>query len=79
MRIKLDENMPAGLSNFLARLGHAVETVPDEGLAGHDDVAIWAAAQRERRFGGCLTNVSGAAVLERKFEVNNQSLTFFSY
>lgn len=50
MRIKLDENMPAGLSDTLTQLGHAVETVPAEGLAGRSDDAVWAAAQHERRF-----------------------------
>lgn len=50
MRIKLDENMPVELVRILNGLHHQVETVPEEGLAGHDDEEIWAAAQQEERF-----------------------------
>jgi len=50
MKIKLDENMPAGLATVLKSLGHDVVTVPEEGLGGHDYAEIWAAAQREERF-----------------------------
>jgi predicted nuclease of predicted toxin-antitoxin system len=50
MKIKLDENLPAGLSSLLKKLGHDVETVADEGRVGQDDSAIWAAAQDEIRF-----------------------------
>ncbi|MBW1737750.1 MAG: DUF5615 family PIN-like protein [Deltaproteobacteria bacterium] len=50
MKIKLDENMPAGLATVLNRMDHDVVTVPEEGLAGRDDLEIWAAAQREGRF-----------------------------
>jgi hypothetical protein len=37
MRIKLDENMPASLVLALQALGHDVDTVPGEGLAGEPD------------------------------------------
>lgn len=47
MKIKLDENMPVTLARELRGLGHEVDTVPQEGLAGRDDEEIWAAAQRE--------------------------------
>ncbi len=50
MRIKLDENLPAGLSQELSRLGHDVHTSPGEGLTGRSDDAVWSAAQQERRF-----------------------------
>jgi predicted nuclease of predicted toxin-antitoxin system len=50
MRIKLDENLPAGLAASLAHLGHDVHTVPAEGLRGRDDDVIWNAAQSESRF-----------------------------
>jgi predicted nuclease of predicted toxin-antitoxin system len=50
MKIKLDENMPAGLSASLAVLGHDVDTVPDEGLTGVTDEIVWAESQREGRF-----------------------------
>lgn len=50
MKIKLDENLPAGLASILAQLGQETDTVPDEGLAGSDDPQVWEAAQRARRF-----------------------------
>jgi hypothetical protein len=50
MKIKLDENMPASLAEMLNALRHDVETVPQEGLAGHSDPDVWASAQREGRF-----------------------------
>lgn len=50
MKIKLDENMPIELVRILNGLRHQVETVPEEGLAGHDDEEIWAAAQQEEIF-----------------------------
>jgi predicted nuclease of predicted toxin-antitoxin system len=50
MRIKIDENLPARLMDGLAQLGHDVDSVPDEGLRGRDDAAVWRAAQTERRF-----------------------------
>jgi predicted nuclease of predicted toxin-antitoxin system len=50
MRIKLDENLPAGLAQTLAELGHDVDTTPHEGLTGQDDSAIWSAAQDHQRF-----------------------------
>jgi predicted nuclease of predicted toxin-antitoxin system len=53
MKIKLDENMPAALAEHLRVLGHDVHTVPDEGLAGAVDPDVWAAAQRENRYGSC--------------------------
>lgn len=40
MKIKLDENMPARLAEVLNRLDHQVKTVPDEGLADHNDEDI---------------------------------------
>src|SRR6185503_2982167 len=50
MKIRLDENMPAGLVGRLTALGHDVDTVPQEGIAGRDDPAVWDAAQRTSRF-----------------------------
>jgi predicted nuclease of predicted toxin-antitoxin system len=50
VRIKLDENLPEALVNELAALNHDVDNVRQEGLAGHDDPEIWAAAQAEGRF-----------------------------
>lgn len=49
MRIKLDENLPAELAEDLVRLGHPVDTVADEGLAGHADPIVAGAARRARR------------------------------
>lgn len=50
MRIKLDENLPAGLVPFLAALGHEVDTVPAEGIDGEDDEVVWRTAQADGRF-----------------------------
>ena len=40
MRIKLDENLPAGLVPLLTVLGHEVDTVPAEGIGGEDDDVV---------------------------------------
>lgn len=50
MRIKLDENLPEGLVSELQVLGHDVDTVRAEHLAGRDDIYIWQAAQSVGRF-----------------------------
>jgi len=50
MRIKLDENLPSSLVQSLVGLGHEIDTVPQEGLAGRDDTEIWQAAQDSGRF-----------------------------
>ncbi|MBK1630877.1 hypothetical protein CKO31_09000 [Thiohalocapsa halophila] len=50
MKIKLDENLPASLIADLGRLGHDVDSAPEEGLAGHADPEVWAAAQATGRF-----------------------------
>ncbi len=50
MKIKLDENLPESLAAELAGMNHDADTVPQEGLAGHDDPDVWAAAQAEGRF-----------------------------
>ncbi|MBI1767893.1 MAG: DUF5615 family PIN-like protein [Bacteroidetes bacterium] len=50
MNIKLDENMPLKLVRILTDMGHQTDTVPQEGLAGHDDKGVWEAAQATGRF-----------------------------
>jgi len=50
MNIKLDENIPYGLVNILADMGHIVDTVPDEGLIGADDSKVWASSRKHERF-----------------------------
>ncbi len=50
MRIKLDENLPESLVSALSALGHSVDTVSGEGLAGRPDSEVWHAAQADRRF-----------------------------
>ncbi len=50
MKIKLDENLPRGLVEILHDLGHNAETIHREGLAGSDDLIVWEAVKRERRF-----------------------------
>ena len=50
MRIKLDENLPLGLRDRLAAMGHDIHSVFDEGLAGQADELLWKACQDELRF-----------------------------
>ena len=50
MKIKLDENIPASLVRLLAQLGHDIDTVQQEGLAGTPDSDIWTAVQSAERF-----------------------------
>jgi len=50
MKIKLDENLPNRLVNLLIELGHETGTVPEEGLAGHNDLEIWEVLQKEGYF-----------------------------
>lgn len=50
MKIKLDENLPLRLAERLQQMGHDVDTVPEEGLAGHSDPDVWQAAQKDERF-----------------------------
>jgi predicted nuclease of predicted toxin-antitoxin system len=49
VRIKLDENLPRDAGDLLTDLGHAVDTVADEGLVGGKDETVVAAAAREQR------------------------------
>jgi len=49
MKIKLDENLPLQIAARLARLGHDVQTMQNEGLSGCNDSDLWRAAQREQR------------------------------
>ena len=50
MKIKLDENLPGQLVAALTTLGHDVDTVIQERLAGVTDDAVWHAAQHAGRF-----------------------------
>lgn len=50
MRIKLDENIPVEVAITLRQLGHDVDTIPEEYLAGAPDEAVWQATQDENRF-----------------------------
>lgn len=49
MKLKLDENLPESLVGELAALGHDVDNVRLEGLAGQSDPDIWRAAQQDGR------------------------------
>jgi len=51
-RLKLDENLSRHLKDGLARLGHDVQTVADEGLLSRPDHVVAAAANEEGRFLG---------------------------
>jgi predicted nuclease of predicted toxin-antitoxin system len=50
MKIKIDENIPISLMPVLSGLGHVVDCVADEGLAGNVDAEVWLAAQSAERF-----------------------------
>jgi predicted nuclease of predicted toxin-antitoxin system len=50
MRIKLDENLPARLIEELTKLGHDVDSVPQEALSGQSDAKVWDASQEAQRF-----------------------------
>jgi hypothetical protein len=50
VRIKLDENLPHRLVPLLTQLGHDVDTVRDERLAGQNDDVVWTAPQTDLRF-----------------------------
>lgn len=50
MQIKLDENLPAVLTDLFAEFGHDADTSPAEGLSGCNDAKIWATAIRTGRF-----------------------------
>jgi predicted nuclease of predicted toxin-antitoxin system len=50
VNLKLDENLPDSLVSRLKALGHDVDTVPSEHLAGRDDNEVWQAAQVADRF-----------------------------
>ena len=50
MNIKLDENLPHQLIRLLTDLGHDVDTVREEHMAGRNDDVVWAAAQAAGRF-----------------------------
>jgi predicted nuclease of predicted toxin-antitoxin system len=49
VKVKLDENIPVSTSQVLMKLGHDVETVIGEGLAGRDEATVLAAASSEDR------------------------------
>lgn len=49
VNIKLDENLPHHLIQLLTDLGHDVDTVREEQLAGRHDEVVWAAAQAAGR------------------------------
>jgi predicted nuclease of predicted toxin-antitoxin system len=50
LNIKLDENLPERLVSGLVQLGHDVDTVRAENLAGQTDEQVWQAAQSANRF-----------------------------
>lgn len=50
MKLKLDENLPESLVPALSALGHDVDNVRLEGIAGQSDPNVWQAAQRSGRF-----------------------------
>jgi predicted nuclease of predicted toxin-antitoxin system len=49
MRFKVDENLPVEIAEDLRLLGHAADTVAEEGLAGAADSQVVELARLERR------------------------------
>lgn len=49
MRLKLDENLPLDARVLLADIGHDVDSVVEEGLAGAADADVVSATSREGR------------------------------
>jgi len=49
MRLKLDENLGARWADFLGSFGHDVHTVPQEGLSGTSDAAVFETCVRATR------------------------------
>jgi predicted nuclease of predicted toxin-antitoxin system len=50
MKIKLDENIPLRAQAVLQQLGHDVDIVIQENLAGSSDNRVWQATQEADRF-----------------------------
>jgi hypothetical protein len=50
VKLKLDENLPEVLIGELVSLGHDVDNVRLENLAGESDPRVWQAAQNAERF-----------------------------
>jgi len=49
MKLKLDENLPESLLQGLRSLGHDVDNVQQEGLAGQVDPKVWLSVQEAGR------------------------------
>jgi hypothetical protein len=49
MKIKLDENLPGELLDFILGLGHEADSVHSEGMAGFADAAVMSQVKRESR------------------------------
>jgi predicted nuclease of predicted toxin-antitoxin system len=49
MKVKVDENLPAGLAELLRAANHDVATVPEEALGGAKDPILRAAVTKEDR------------------------------
>jgi uncharacterized protein DUF5615 len=63
VRIKLDENVPLRLATTLEERGHQVDTVQQEGLTGHPDPDVAAAASAVGRIANGSTGQVGRHAL----------------
>jgi len=50
MKIKIDENLPAIIAEYLNTLGHDADTVYSEGLVGCTDAALWENCKKNHQF-----------------------------
>lgn len=49
MKFKIDENLPAEITDDLRALGHDAMTVVDQGMTGFDDARLMVRVQDESR------------------------------
>jgi|GEM_PF-6419387 hypothetical protein len=49
LAVKIDEDLPARVSDLLRSAGHQAETVVGQGMGGAKDATLWEAVQVERR------------------------------
>jgi predicted nuclease of predicted toxin-antitoxin system len=66
VKFKLDENLPTSATAVLAKRGHDVDTVPQDGLTGAPDPRMAAVASAEGRILITLDRAWGISVPTRR-------------
>lgn len=49
LAVKIDEDLPAQVSDVLQSAGHQAETIVGQGIGGAKDATVWEAVEVERR------------------------------